>query len=270
MHKKAKAFLTMAGLTHNADTAQVKRDVAEVAQRAAGSKEAIAQGVAEKTFLDMETCKNIASSILGLNQGPDQVVEARIKADNRDQLGNDTMFSLYAFDRADFQILNGLIYKPQDGVLHIEALRASHGRNCEDFKLGLGKPKEPGRGNSAIIAAGLESIILEGSKCGIHRITTKPGSFKVAELYQKMGFRVEGHTEKVDKPQAAELMYLDLTNTDRLKDALLGFSLSRSMITDVPKDVTARMLADGQEAPQPSYQQVKRRTRRAQVVRLEE
>ena len=64
----------------------------------------------------------------------------------------------------------------EPGVLYVNELQASHGRNCDELLMALGGAEVVGRGNAALISSGLEAVIVEGAKAGLHTLATRPGS----------------------------------------------------------------------------------------------
>ena len=48
-------------------------------------------------------------------------------------------------------------------------------------------------------------------------------------------------------------MVLDLTDPKAVRQALVAFQLSRSSVSDVPKNISERMVAAGEDAPTPNY-----------------
>jgi hypothetical protein len=278
--KKATSYLAITGIAAPPNEADVQALVAKVVARAKQNK-------AAPGFPSTQDLAKIASVTLGLNSGPDKIGEvwAEDVAATKQQKAH---FALHAFDQRGFHVMWGQVHKQADGVLYIDGLRASHGRNCDDLPLDMGEGSVPGRGNGAITAAGLEAMITSGVEHGLHAIATSPGSPAVARLYEKMGFTAPGSKEPFHKkPIAWALenvpvvsdaidtvniarkglaaqeqmaagatepqydMLLDLTNPEAVRQALVAFKLSRSAAKDVPKNVSDRLLAAGQPAPQP-------------------
>jgi hypothetical protein len=290
MAKKLDAYLKLVGVQQPASP-EIEALVQHVVARARANRDAGA-------FPTFDEMVEIGKPLLGLNGGDDRVVElvvAEPKLDPKmfeakaDQAKDDpaknetakrlsaaeTMYSINAFDRRGFHVLGIEVGPaPQPGVLYVWMLSAAHGRNCEDFRGGFEGARIPGRGNHALVAAGLESMIVNGAEHGLVAIAAHAGSPSVARLYQKMGFAEEGtkfHKRPLKwaleqipllaksfdaaalvKSRASKPLVLDLTDERAVRQAITCFRKSRARDRDVPKNVTERMIARGDEAPVPS------------------
>jgi hypothetical protein len=227
----------------------------------------------------------MAAPLIGLNRGADRIEEIRIAAWG----GKRRDVEIHAFDAAGYHVLELGVHMKSPGVLYIDELQASHGRSCDRLFMAFGGASTPGRGNAGLIAAGLESLIVEGAKAGLYAITTKPGSPQVQRLYEKMGFTSPGDSgpwkrrltlwaaEKVPvasgllglaalsrqalaakNGEDGETMLLDLRNPEAVKQALVAFQLARARFTDVPKDVAKKMEALGLKPERPTIERFRK------------
>lgn len=268
--KESNKLLALAGLARPPDAAKVKKLVQQITTLAQANKAAIELNSTHTLpFPSLDDFSRMGQAVLGLNSGKDKISEVRIVrwagADYRET-------EIHAFDRRGFHVFNINLSMDEPGVLRVNALQASHGRNCEDLYQSFGGAHEPGRGNTALIAAGLEALIVEGAKSGMHAIVTYPGSPNVQRLYEKMGFTSPGQsgpwsrktfawtTEKMPVVSGIHdllilrrqldmgseaTMTLDLTNPRAVQQALIGFQLTRALVKDVPKDVASKMKKAG-------------------------
>jgi hypothetical protein len=285
--KESGRFLALAGALRPTDPAATRKLVDQVTTLAKANRERIVLESAHAIpFPKLADFAQIGQALLGHNTGPDEVSEVRIRSSS----GKDRRaVAIHAFDRAGFHVMAVSASMRAPGDLYVEELQASHGRNCEDLLMALGGGKQPGRGNGALISAGLEALIVEGAKAGLHTISTRPGSPQVQRLYEKMGFTSPGDdrpwkrrlaawlTEKLPVASGvlnlytlyrqsaleqrgvdAETMVLDLTNRAAVAQALVGFRLARTTIHDVPKGVAEEMKALGLPAERPRIKQYRR------------
>jgi hypothetical protein len=216
--------------------AHVERLVAKARRTAASAQRAppLAREAFEKT----------AQALVGLNAGPDQVSEVFVRS-----FGG-TTFDVDAFDRAGYHVLNARLQVHAPQMLHVDLLKASHGRNVDDNALWTGAGKVPGRGNARVISEALHGMVELAVEHGFTTLGCTPASNEVAKLYAKMGF-----TTADGEPRARVSMQLDLTNPAALRQALVVFAASRANITDVPKDVADRIAQAREHQSPPSRAQ---------------
>lgn len=227
----------------------------------------------------------MGSALLGVNKGKDRVDEVRVVAWG----GKHRDVEVHAFDKAGFHVLELGVQMESPGVLYIQHLQSSHGRNCDELTMAFGGGSVPGRGNAGLIAAGLEALIVEGAKAGLYAIATTPGSPQVQRLYEKMGFTAPGHegpwrrrlltwvgekipvvsgllnagtlyrqATKAAQGEDSETMILDLRDEGAVRQALVGFQLARSRFQDVPKNVAKKMADLGQAPDRPNVAQYRK------------
>jgi hypothetical protein len=251
LFSKAKGFLALAGVGGGADVEAARKIATEVTERARANKAAVPPKV---SFFEADNLKAAAQGLLGINSGPDQTEEVRIHTSHEN--GN-PIVKFQVLDRAGFHVMSASVRFRDPGGGWI-GLAASHGRDSGELEQFGGAAKVPGRGNALLVAAGLESILVEGSKHGLYRLGCEPASDKVAELYARMGFK----TLDGSLPAKGKEMWLDLTDEEVTRKALVSFVLGRGQITDVPKDVAQRLVAEGGNAPVPRYD----RTRPATAI----
>jgi hypothetical protein len=236
-------------------------------------------------FPKLKDFAEMGKSLLGTNGGKDKIDEVRVGLWG----GKQRQAQIHAWDEAGFHVLNTVLNMHAPGEIYVEELQASHGRNCTELFMAQGGESVPGRGNAALVAAGLEAVIVKGAAAGVHAIVTRPGSPQVQRLYEKMGFTSPGETKPWRKrmiewaleklPVARGMlnattmlrqgfgeaegkdmstMRLDLTNPDAVRQALVGFRLARSTIKDVPKNIAEKMQAQGQKPDKPDTKERKR------------
>lgn len=281
--KSTSSYLAIAGISSPPNADALAQEVDGVVAKAIANREALAADPTTRAFPTVDEVAELASGIVGLNRGDDTIQQVRVamKTD-----GGKEAFSVHAFDRRGYHVMWAQCHDAGSGIMAVQSLRASHGRNCDDFKLAPGKHGVPGRGNAAVTATALESVILKAVQCGVHTIRTSPGSPAVARLYSKMGFRFGDDTggynrhpvawalesiplirrmddakrvvHKVtdmdrDAPDAAFSMVLDLTDAAAVRQALVAFQLSRGAVDDVPKCVAERMTSMGQMPAEPAF-----------------
>lgn len=276
--KEAGKFLAIAGLASPADPEATEAQIDQVVTMARANAARIE--IRNKHAIaapDLDEIAKMGTALLGLNSGPDQIKEVRVIAHEDDA----HTFELHAFDAAGYHVFDIEVYMAEPGVMHIDTLQASHGRNCEKLLMAFGGSSVPGRGNAAAIAAGLEALVVEGAKAGLHKIRTTPGSPQVMRLYEKMGFTSPGDdrpwrrklvawtaeklpvvsglftaasllAESFKQDGRSQHMVLDLEHDDAVRQALVGFRLARAAFSDVPKNVAQRMEALGQTPTPPS------------------
>lgn len=192
--------------------------------------------------LERDKFTSIATHLLGINRGSDQISEATIRQ-------TDELLELDAFDRAGFHVLYGVL-APHGDALEIGLLKATHGRNVEDLEsYNHSEAKMPGRGNARAISESLSAATEAALNNGFSALACTPGSDEVAVLYAKMGFkRVDGGAE----PQAYQEMRLDLADRSAVQQMVFVFAASRAGVTDVPKNVAEKALAAHRVVPPPA------------------
>ncbi len=272
--RRAGSYLAIAGALSPPDPAELDRTIDAVVAQAKANRFRLEAGEPILDFPKLDHFAEMGRALLGLNRGNDTIDEVRLRKAKSE-------IEVHAFDRRGHHVVEAHLSKHSPGVLYIDSLRATHGRNCDDLALDFGGLEVPGRGNALAVAAGLEALILECAKHGVHTIATSPGSPMVASLYQKMGFTAPGSDEPfarrrvewlleefpilAEGVQAVNLIRkehaenwvqkLDLTNPEAVRQALAGFRLSRAAIRDVPKDVAGRMVKLGLERPKPNHEE---------------
>lgn len=195
--------------------------------------------------LSAESVAPMANYLLGINTGPDQISEIIA---HKAAPGTISDLEFHAFDAQGFNVIYGAV-KAKESSLHINFLKASHGRDVSDLKYTGAEQKMPGRGNARAVAEGLNGAVACALAAGFDSLSCNAGTVDVCELYMKMGFkRVDGKTE----PEPQKLLKLDLTNPDVVQQMMFVFSASRMSITDVPKNVDAKIAAAGQPVGLPT------------------
>jgi hypothetical protein len=292
--RRAESYLALAGVVSPPNAQELEQTIELVVARARANKTRLSNGEKLLDFPKLDHFATASGALLGLNTGDDRIEEVRV-IDHTPRGRKRRRIEIHAFDHRGFHVLDANLSRLDAGVLYVDALRATHGRNCEDLELDFGGHGVPGRGNALAVAAGLESLITEAVKNGVHTLATSPGSPAVASLYMKMGFTEPGSEQPFSKRrlewlleqfpllsegvQAANLIRkqqhveeqlergeepnwiqkLDLTNPEAVHQALAGFRLSRAAITDVPKDVAAKLEAAGEKEPEPRHTVWKRK-----------
>lgn len=177
---------------------------------------------------------------LGINSGPDEIVEAVAHRE-----AHNVFIDL--FDRAGFHVM-GMQAQAAGRALHVVELKATHGRNVEDLKVYRLQDKIPGRGNARLVAEGLQQMVQLAASNGFSSLSCVPANDEVAKLYAKMGFVADHDLET----SAFNAMTLDLTNPKIVQQLVFVFAASRAGIRDVPKDVSAKMQARGEALSPPN------------------
>jgi len=282
--KSTSSYLAIAGISSPPNADELQTQIDGVVAKAEANKEAIAADPTLRAFPTLDEVTKLAKGLVGLNKGDDSIQQVRTTMESFE--GRDRKFNVHAFDRRGYHVMWAKCLDGGKGVLAIESLRASHGRNCDSFKLAPGKRGVPGRGNAAVTAAALEAVVLEAVNSGVHTLRTSPGSPAVSRLYAKMGFKfandsdsyhrhpVEWALETIplvrrwddakrvvhkiddmnsDTPDTAFSMVLDLTDPAAVRQALVAFQLSRGAVDDVPKNVADRMSAMGETPSEPAF-----------------
>lgn len=223
----AAAFPDTTALSQHADMLVARAQASALARRS---------GAFSHAAFSTAAFAHVAERVLGLNSGPDEISEAHLLAD---AVG----VRLEAYDRVGFHVLSGLlIARPH--ALYISELKAAHGRNIEELGgFGAGHAHLPGRGNARAVSEALTALMESAVAAGFTSLACTPGSPEVARLYAKMGF--------VDIQHESE-MVLDLTDAQAVKHLLFVFTASRAGISDVPKNVAARIRASGRAALPPN------------------
>lgn len=280
---KTSSFLAIAGIT-SPDNDDLDTLIDGVVAKAIANRDAIDAGTAKQTFPNLDDIEKMASKLIGINKGDDEILQVRCAMNTVD--GRDKDFQVHAFDKRGYHVLWAQCRNAGDGALAVASLRASHGRNCDSFELAPGKMKVPGRGNAGLTAEALEAVIKQAVDSGVKEIRTSPGSPAVARLYAKMGFKFmdqkDGYSRQpvqwaletiplyrrlddarrvVNKVTDMDTnaheskfeMVLDLTDRAAVRQALVAFQLSRSAIEDVPKGVREKIQAMGQELVEPAF-----------------
>lgn len=281
--KEVAELLALAGVLQPPDRDASEREIQQVVAMARANRARLEIGSRRAIeFFDLDELAEMATVLLGVNKGEDAIREVRVA-----DVGGDD-YEVHAFDAAGYHVLDLSCSMAAPGVLEIESLQASHGRNCESLTMAFGGPSVPGRGNAAAVAAGLSEVIVKGSAAGLHAIQTIPGSPQVQRLYEKMGFTTPGDSRpwrrklvawsaqklpvvsgvmnvtdmllrSLKRPTHDELvMTLDLTNEDAVRQALVAFGLTRAAVKDVPKGVADRIAASGAEVKPPSVERYRR------------
>ena len=221
-----------------ADAAALQKEAASVVDKARANQLAFKAGHA----ITFEKFSGVAQSILGVNTGADEIVEASVHP-----IPGFVLFD--AFDRAGFHVIQGGVSVHHD-ALYIELLQATHGRNVEDLAgYGKGEEKMPGRGNARAVSEALSAAMSSALANGLCALECTPGSDEVARLYGKMGFR---RSDGNSVPLNGYKMRLDLTDAAVVTQMVLVFTASRIGIRDVPKDVGAKIFARGQARSPPN------------------
>jgi len=192
------------------------------------------------TALDKEKFAAVTQRLIGINSGPDQISEASLQ-----ESGNDLEFN--AYDKAGFHVMFGRIRVSGDAV-YVANLKATHGRNVDDLSYAHGEEKMPGRGNTRAVSEALSAATEAALASGFSALECTPGSNEVAALYAKMGFK----TKDGSAPAAFDKMRLDLTDTAAVQQMVFVFTASRLSITDVPKTVSDKILAQGKAQTPPN------------------
>lgn len=291
--RRAGSYLAIAGLVPPPDRRSLEETIDLVVAQAKANRHRLEVGQEILDFPRLDAFAAMAESLFGHGSGADRVEEVRVvdwipKGKKRRDV------AIHAFDRRGFHVLEAAFSKVGPGLLYIDCLRASHGRNCEDLGLDFGGGKVPGRGNAALVGAGLEALLIHAVRHGVHTIATSPGSPMVASLYMKMGFTAPGSEApftrhrlewlleqfpvlreaiaglnlvrkernvqaQLEAGQAPSyLQKLELDNPEAVRQALSAFRLSRASVTDVPKDVAARLVQAGHPAPKPNHAEWKK------------
>jgi hypothetical protein len=299
--KEIGKFAALAGLVKPQDPKATDKLIDQVVTMAKANKARIELGSAHAiNFPKLKDFAKMGQALLGLNKGKDQIGEVRVGIWG----GKKPQAQLHAWDKAGFHVMNTVLDFYAPGEIWVEELQASHGRNATQLFMAQGGEKQPGRGNAAAVAAGLESVIVNGVQAGLHAIVTRPGSPQVQRLYEKMGFTTPGDTRPWKKKLiewAAEklpvvpgilnavtmlrqgfgeaegkdmsTMKLDLTNPEAVRQALVSFRLTRSAASDVPKGVAEKMVAMGQQADTPDTEvreRLSEGSNNVSVLRLED
>lgn len=285
--RRVGSYLAIAGITPPPDPQALERTIELVVAQAKANRHRLEVGLPILDFPRLDAFAAMAEGLVGQGQGPDRIAEVRVvdwvpKGKKRRDV------AIHAFDRRGFHVLEAAFSKVAPGTLYIDCLRASHGRNCEDLGLDFGGAKVPGRGNPALVGAGLEALLVHAVRHGVHTIATSPGSPMVAMLYLKMGFTAPGspvpfarrrlewlleqlpvvkeaiaglHLVRKERNVQAQLeageapsylQRLELDNPEAVRQALSAFQLSRASAPPVPRDVAAQIVAEGGAAPQPN------------------
>lgn len=288
--RKATTYLALTGVLRPSGAEAREAMVGRIVKDAAFTTACIEREMKVKTFPSLEDFETIARGLLGINSGADEVVEIRIhRRQERSLAGSQTKLDLHAFDRAGYHVLWAELASCPElpGALFIEQLIATHGRNAEDLELDFGGAGVPGRGNNALVARALEAVLVHGSGHGLWVLGTIAASPMVQRLYMKMGFAPPGTPGPFRKqwfgwaleqmplgPELSdamilgagllrrqthrgddfvpEIMSLDMTRPEAVRQALVAFALSRAGMHDVPKNVAARLAARGETPSPPS------------------
>jgi hypothetical protein len=129
--------------------------------------------------------------------------------------------------------------KLQGRTLIVDHLKASHGRNVDDFSWFNGA-RVAGRGNARVVSEALQAVVELAVESGFDKLQCFPATDEVARLYAKMGFvMVDGGPTR-----GQANMTLDLTDPNAVRLALIVFTASRANIVDVPKDVAEKIAAE--------------------------
>jgi hypothetical protein len=166
---------------------------------------------------DPAALETFRSSFLGLNAGPDRIVEVDL------QLVTGSFFRMKARDEIGFVVLDSQVtlrnFKPISVCL--DMVRATHGRNADELELTEGAKAVIGRGNPQAVAAFFLGAMRLAQSAGIPALALEAGGPSVARLYERMGFvKAQGWVKDRD-------MVLDLTDQSKVETFLLGFYPSR-------------------------------------------
>jgi hypothetical protein len=293
LENKASSYLALAGLMTPIDAEALEGTIDLVVAQAKANKHRLGLGQSVADFPKLDDFASMAEALLGINQGRDQVVEVRV-VDWSPKAKKNKAIELHAFDKAGFHVLEAELSKAAPGVLYVDCLKASHGRNCDEIAMDFGGRGMPGRGNAALVGAGLEAVMVHAVRHGVYAIRTRPGSPMVASLYMKMGFTEPGSDTPFSRRRIEWLLEqlpilsegiaalnlireqlnvhrqaqggadphtdqtLDLTNPEAVRQALVAFRLSRAAVTGVPRGVAAKLVAMGKRPPRPGLKRYAR------------